>query len=394
MWARCLSALLFVLVLAPQAGARPIDASARTDRYVVQSDILGEAREFLVRLPQSYGEDETRRYPVLYVSDADWNFPLLAEWVEYLARQGSIPELIVVGAVNVSRNRDFLPRADANFAESGQGDRYLRHIAEEWIPDVEQRYRTGAGRILFGHSFGGVLVLNQLFSDPDLFDAYIALGSSVWVSERVIFERANAFFDSGQPLEAYLYLSVGETDGGATVPDGTRFADLLERRAPETLDWSYRITSGTDHFTNVTASLHEIFMQLFPAWGFDRELAATVRSDGRDAALALFDARRAELGWRFGLLWFDMGVSAIGLARDGHLDAAIAILERMLDVDPGRTETRFFIANAYAAAGEIVAAITTVDEAISHGLSVDHDPTRITAFRNFRARLQAMESGG
>ncbi|WP_109261548.1 alpha/beta hydrolase [Hyphobacterium indicum] len=386
MFARLLIVHIFLAVAAP-AFANPIDAGNRTERFELDSSILGETREFLVRMPESYAREVQNEYPVLYVSDADWNFPLMAEWVEYLSHHGSIPELIVVGAVNVSRNRDFVPREDPNFAESGQGDRYLRHVAAEWIPEVESRYRVGEGRVFFGHSFGGVLVLNQLFTDPDLFDAYVALGSSTWVADRVLFERANAFFDAGRTMDAFLYMSVGETDGGATVPDGSLFAELLEARAPDSLDWSYRITQSTDHFTNVTASLHEIFMSLFPAWGFDRELAEAARTYGAAAAGELFDRRQSELGWRFAPYWFDVGVTAIDLARDGHGEAASVILEKMVEYDPDNTETRAFIAFAFAASGQTEPAIEAINEAIAHGIDSGHDLTRIDAFRNYRERL-------
>lgn len=388
MFARALIACLFAVFTAP-VFANPMDAGDRTERFEIQSDILGETREFLVRLPESYRENPQADYPVLYVSDADWNFPLMAEWVEFLAHEGSIPELIVVGAVNVSRNRDFVPRADVNFPESGQGDRYLRHIAEEWIPEVDNRYRAGERRVIFGHSFGGVLVLNQLFTDPNLFDAYIALGSSTWVSDRVLFERANALFDEGRTMDAFLFMSVGESDGGATVTDGTAFAEILEARAPDTLDWSYRITDGTDHFTNVTASLHEIFMMLFPSWGFDQELAEIARAEGAVAAGQLFDQRQAELDWRFVPYWFDIGVAAIELAQEGHGDAALVILERMLEFDPDNIETRNFIAFVHTISGQTEAAIAAIDVAIAEGVEADYDPTRIEAFRNFRARLVA-----
>jgi predicted alpha/beta superfamily hydrolase len=387
--------LLSVLVfLEAPAAAQLEDFAERTERVVLPSGVLGEERVFLVRLPSSYAEAPDRRYPVIYVSDADWNFELVASHFDYLAHWGRTPEVIIIGAMNVSRSRDFVPAADPNFPETGGGDLYLRHLAEEWIPMVEARYRAAPQRVLFGHSFGGVLALNQLFTEPDLFDAYIALSASVWVADRVMFDRAEAFFDSGRAMEAFLYLSVGEGDGGATAPDGALFAELLEARAPAGLDWSHTVFAGENHFTNVPVSLHHATGALFPVWGLDAELEATARQGGAAAVAAWWAQKEATLGWRFLPQSMELGLAGYRLASDGHPEAAFAVFEQLHARYPDRPELVYVWAAALSAAGRLDAAIARMEQAIALGEAVDHPRDRVEFFRQARGRLlQRREDG-
>ena len=384
---RILAALLLALTVGGTSAALPADAPERKLSLEIDSALLEETRAFRVRLPEGYFEDSGRRYPVFYVSDADWNFELVADTLEYHAYWGRLPDFIVVGALNVSRNRDFVPRADPFFPETGEGDRYVRHLSEELIPIVDGNWRTSEVRILFGHSFGGVLALNQLFSEPGLFDAYVALGASVWVAERVMFERARAAFEARPGMTGRLYLAVGEGDGGATVPDGERFAELLEQSAPDGLEWVFHIHPRENHFTNVPYALHDALAWLYPFWGLDETLIEAGRAAGPQGVADWYDAREAELGWRFVPQSMELGLAGVTLAREGRLEAAEAIFDRLEARYPQRPEVFAMHAQARFAAGDHAGADAAIARAIALGEQVGHPSDRLQAFRNFREAL-------
>lgn len=372
--------------LAATAAADPYEAPTRRVVLEMRSDILDEDRTFIVHLPQSYFMKPARTYPVFYISDADWNAELVASTLEYLSHWGRIPEFIAVSAMNTSRNKDFVPRVDERFPNTGGGDRYLQHIEREWMPLIAENFRVSDNRVLFGHSFGGVLALNQLFSKPDLFDAYIALGSSVWVSDRVLFERAEAAF-AEKTVDAFLYLSVGEGDGGATVPDGDLFAELLREKAPDSLEWSYTVFPGENHFTNVPVSLHYALTALFPFWGFDEELREAATENGVRGVNRWFDNKQARLGWRFEPQSMELGLAAYALAAEDRLEPAIAIFDRLEEAFPDRPEVIATRASAMHVAGESGLALADVTRAITLGETVGHYADRLQAFRNFRNTL-------
>lgn len=376
----------FFAFLAETADADPHNAPNRRIVMEIHSDILDEERAFIVHLPPSYFMKPEKTYPVFYISDADWNAELVASTLDYLSHWGRIPEFIAVSAMNTSRNKDFVPAADERFPNTGGGDRYLRHIEREWIPLITDNFRVSENRVLFGHSFGGVLALNQLFTKPDLFNAYIALGSSVWVADRVLFERAETAFDK-QTVEAFLYLSVGEGDGGATVPDGDLFAELLREKAPESLEWSYTVFPEENHFTNVPVSLHHALTALFPFWKFDQELRDAALENGRRGVERWFNEKHGALGWRFVPQSMELSLAAYALANDGHVDPAIAIFDRLEQIYPDRPEIIATRASAMLVAGDEKRALADVTRAIALGEAVGHYPDRLQAFRNLRNTL-------
>ena len=84
------------------------------EKLTLQSKILGEERAFLVRTPRGY-EQGSDKYPVLYMTDGDRNIGHTAATVQFLADNGRMPEMIIVGISNTDRTRDLTPsRASLN----------------------------------------------------------------------------------------------------------------------------------------------------------------------------------------------------------------------------------------------------------------------------------------
>jgi predicted alpha/beta superfamily hydrolase len=317
---------LFYLMLLPiTVFADTWNSAQRTQTHVIQSGILDEERTVLVRMPPGY--DPQHRYPVVYVPDAEWNFELVASYLDYMADNDIYPDMIVTGAVNVNRNRDYIPRPDPHYRDTGQADRYLAFVKNEWLPFISENYASAPQRVLIGHSFGGVITLHTLFSEPDLFNAYIALGSSAWIADRVLFEEAEVYFEKNPEHDAFVYMAVGEGDGGPTVPSSRDLAALFQLHAPASLEWKFDVTPRTDHFKNVPSGMHDAFMALFPAWEFDRELAAVARDGGVEGVRNFFAAKTETLGWRFLAAWFDLGIVALNLVREDLDEEALAVME-------------------------------------------------------------------
>src|SRR5687768_18290092 len=110
-----LCALLVVLVSS-------VAAQPRQDTPVpvqLQSKMLDETRTILVRTPASYAAG-TRAYPVLYMTDGDRQIGHTAAVVDFLAREGRMPEVIVVGINNTDRTRDLTPTKVEAFGGNGQ----------------------------------------------------------------------------------------------------------------------------------------------------------------------------------------------------------------------------------------------------------------------------------
>lgn len=252
-----------------------------------------------VDLPPSYGTEPERRYPVLYVTDAPWSFPML-HGIRQLMGRGSarFAEFILVGlapeqgvSLRDSRSRDYTPtdpRQRSGFDPSdyeaptyGQADAWRRTLSEQIIPLIDSSYRTAPGqRVYAGHSYGGLFGTYVLMQQPDLFNTYILGSPSLWFDQGHMFTieqrealRRQAAADTQLPARVRMYIGGWERPGdeprsqgpGGTdmVGDVVRFADTVNSRGYHGLQFDYRILDGEDH-----GSVYPVFITDALVWAF------------------------------------------------------------------------------------------------------------------------------
>ncbi|RDD97171.1 alpha/beta hydrolase [Paracoccus pantotrophus] len=77
---------------------------------------------------------------------------------------------------------------------TGGQDAFLRMIAAQLLPELGRRLPLDTGDLtLFGHSLGGLFVLNTLFTRPRLFARYAAADPSTWWNAGEPLREARAF---------------------------------------------------------------------------------------------------------------------------------------------------------------------------------------------------------
>ncbi len=157
--------------LVAEAGASvPASRGGGAQPFRITSAILKETRRISVRLPASYSQSAAdRRYPVTVVVDGESLLAPVAAVSDELARNGQIPESVIVGIENVG-GADFLSSnrkrvydlTPPGLSVSGSGlneggDLFLDFIERELLPAVDRNFRAAAPRVLIGVSSGGVL---------------------------------------------------------------------------------------------------------------------------------------------------------------------------------------------------------------------------------------------
>src|ERR1044071_4122432 len=193
-----LCALLVLVASGARAAAQQVYDQGL--RFQLKSEVLGEERTILVRVPQG-DERGDQRSPVPYMTDGDAHLQHTAATVAFLARNGRMPEMIVVGITNTDRTRDLTPtrveqlpdNPNVRFPTSGGADKFLKFIETELIPQIESKYRVQPFRVLAGHSFGGLFALHAMFTRPELFNSYIAVSPSLQWDNFLLTDRAKAF---------------------------------------------------------------------------------------------------------------------------------------------------------------------------------------------------------
>lgn len=244
------------------------------EQGTLASAVLGEQRDYLVHLPESYQDAPDRRYPVVFVLDGSSQDLHTAASAALMARIGVGGEVVVVGIPNVDgkgRQRDYTPPGmrqdlDADDPSLGGGDRFLAFLREELIPHVEQRYRVTGTRLLAGNSRGGLFVVYALTAEPGLFDAYLAHSPALWRDEQAMVGRLERFLDAAPAPAGMLFLSLGSAENDRMQDAFRRTEAVLRSQAPPGLRWHAYLTSGAHHGNNAVRATPVALR-----WAFDRD---------------------------------------------------------------------------------------------------------------------------
>lgn len=70
---------------------------------------------------------------------------------------------------------------DSNSSKNkGDGENFVAFMEKELMPYIDSAYPVQPYRMLIGHSFGGLTVMNILTNHTKLFNEYIAIDPSMW----------------------------------------------------------------------------------------------------------------------------------------------------------------------------------------------------------------------
>lgn len=221
----------------------------------------GRAYQLHIALPESFDDEPGRRYPVLYLCDGYWDFPLVRNIVGNLRFDQAVPEMIIVGLGYAGDNPNFgrLRRWDltpvaatyagANYdGPSGHAQDFLATIENDVIPLIERDYRGDPGyRVLAGSSLGGLFTVYAMFARPGLFAGYVAASPTAqWADDWLLGFEAE-FHKSAQPLGVRLFVTAAEKDPGMILEGAKRLDARMRASAYPGMTYQFRLVEGEGH---------------------------------------------------------------------------------------------------------------------------------------------------
>lgn len=364
---RLLSAFALLLLISAAVIAQP--ATGTVKRFSLKSTVLGEDRIVLVRTPVGY-ETNKESYPVLYMTDGDAHMGHTAATIEFLTRNGRIPELIVVGVTNTDRTRDLSPvkssqknpAGELQFPTSGGADNFLKFFETELIPEIEKTYRVQPYRVLAGHSLGGLFAVHAMVSKPGLFNSYVAVSPSLQWENGATLKRAEEFLKNQKELNVSLFTSLGN-EPGAIGESFDAFREVLAKTNIKGFAWQAERMDDEDHGSVVLRSHYAGLRKVYEGWQGPRDLKSGAIIGGLKGA----DAHYAKLSERFGykipvpeLLINQIGYQFI---FDGKPEEAIAVFKTNVERYPNSANVYDSLAEAYERGGKIDLAEPLYDKA-------------------------------
>ncbi len=209
----------------------------------------------------------------MYLTDTDYAFPVVRSIANRIKVHGvGVEPFILVGLSYAkgdtgteSRNRDYTPaRSDTDHSvpsKYGMARPYLDYLISTVFPTVEARYRINARRRIFvGHSYGSLLGLQALTTEPKLFSHYILGSPSLWYDRRLAFEMEQRYAKEHKEMPARVRFYIGSyetlnpgkprySSENDMVGDLNRFVAQLRSRQYRSLDVDSMVLQDEDHAT-------------------------------------------------------------------------------------------------------------------------------------------------
>ncbi|MEC1438266.1 alpha/beta hydrolase [Bacillus sonorensis] len=234
---------------AANAADCPTVAIPGTEQRLMQSP-FGE-RKYRIFIANPLGEPPPSGFPVIYLLDANSVFGTMVEAMRMQSRRpektGVVPAVIVgIGyetdaPFDPGRYYDFtlpVPPAELperpdgrDWPESGGAEAFLTFIEERLKPEIERDFKIDKNRqAIFGHSLGGLFVLQVLFTKPALFRTYIAGSPSIHWNQS-FFDQERDFVSRLQEagVKVDVLLGAGELEKSHKSRMNDRAEQLAER---------------------------------------------------------------------------------------------------------------------------------------------------------------------
>ena len=258
----CLSFVLAGMACAQQPSgtnpqALPKVTLAGSELRTMKSTSTGRDYDLYIHIPSDYGQNKTKKYPVLYILDGQWDFKLMDSVLGGLVYDKFGPEIILVAITysgenanyNDLRAMDMTPTATPQSKGSGDAAKFLIFMKTELVPFIEKNYQADPSRrMLQGSSLAGLFTLYVMFNEPEYFSGYIAASPALTYGDGYAFKMEDEYAKAHKALPAKLFLAVGDREGLAAPV--LAFMQNLRHRGYQGLKLETRVIAEEGHASN------------------------------------------------------------------------------------------------------------------------------------------------
>jgi predicted alpha/beta superfamily hydrolase len=284
-----LTAILF-LVFSNIAFGQKLEPKERITEadHSITSKIMDKEYQLYISFPKSYSTEDTISYPVLYVLDGHFSFPLFKGVQNILTTAGKLEEVIIVGIRGgldfnswmINRFYDFTPSRDTlverdrekkydlpkGSLRTGGAQKFLESIKTEIVPFIDKNYKTNNDRGITGWAFGGLFTAYCFINSDGYFTRFGMNASTLWWNNNEILNQAILRFTVNETWDippTKVFMSVGTLDAPSMIPAMLKFSTHLENSVYKTIDLKHQIFDKETHVTILPASVSRTLAVLY-----------------------------------------------------------------------------------------------------------------------------------
>lgn len=204
---------IIALILLFAACKKETFESGSTKQFTLVSASNGAVYDFKVGLPDNY-DPSSGKYATLYVLDGKENFEFVANKCKAIADEQGVDNVIVVG-IGYGRDRsiDYTPTKTSDM--TGGADEFMHLIETQLIPKMEQDFNADtsrSGRVILGHSYGGLFGGYAFTVNNRLFGNYILLSPSFWFDDLVALQLEASYRAANKGSKQLVFMGIGEAE--------------------------------------------------------------------------------------------------------------------------------------------------------------------------------------
>lgn len=261
---------------------RPLEPDA-----TISSKITGKDYQLYISFPGGYSVKDTTRYPVLYVLDGAFCYPIINMARRSMDAAKELEDVIIVcigSGLDVhwlsNRYYDDTPSSDTindrqyekeigfpkGTIRSGGAANFLRCMTTEIIPYIDTHCKTTNDRGIAGHSLSGLFAAYCLLNSKGIFTRYGLLSPSLWWNNNEIVNQADSFVAKNKTSDispTKIFISVGTKEDSLMFPGITKFSKLIEDKAFKNVSIYQQFFEDETHQSVIPAALSRTLSVLY-----------------------------------------------------------------------------------------------------------------------------------
>lgn len=191
---------------------KEVFTSGVENEFSLQSTANGASYNIKVGLPANYNPSE--KYATIYVLDGEEIFGFVANRCKEISDNLAVKNVLVVSiGYGKDRSIDYTPTKVSNV--TGGAPQFLNFIETQLIPKIEQDYSVDtarSGRVILGHSYGGLFGGYAYAVNNKVFGNYILLSPSFWFDNLVTLQMEKNNRTNNKTNKQLVFMGIGEAE--------------------------------------------------------------------------------------------------------------------------------------------------------------------------------------
>ena len=207
------AAAVIALIFLLGSCSKEVFDSGITKEFTLTSNVNGASYDIRVGLPANYNP-EGEQYATVYVLDGKEIFEFVANKCKEISDQQGVKNALVVSiGYGKVRSIDYTPTKVSDV--TGGAPEFMQFIETQLIPRIEQDYSADTsrtGRVILGHSYGGLFGGCAFAANNTVFGNYILLSPSFWFDNLVALQLEKGARPLNASRKQLVFMGIGELE--------------------------------------------------------------------------------------------------------------------------------------------------------------------------------------